>query len=502
MRQPLKLILIGTLCLCILCGCTGPALPVPEPTTVPTTAPLPQTTEPSEPEVFRLCYSSRDSLNPYKAQSVINLALMPLVYDPLFQIDNSFTAQPVIAESYAMDGLAFAVTLKSGLAFSNGSAVTTADVFASYKLAAQSPVFSSKVKNIEKISIESDAAMTFYLKEADINFVNTLDFPIVNKQTGGEDFPSGSGRYTISGNGENIRLTANNNHSFGFAPPLSDIPLVDIPEGGAVVNALETGRISFLYDELSEGSGKRINAATRSVPMNNLVFLGINTWRSGISNASVRRALSLALNRKDIITNGFQGNALAATGLFHPNWAPAATAQTGEITGNSAQAKQLMEEAGVGSLSLKLLVNEENAFRKDTAAEIVENLAELGVEVTVVTKDWEEYSKAITAGDYDLFIGEVRIASNMDLLPLIAGSRENPTGVICPENVKNNYAEYKSGTLRLEDFLDTFDNAMPFIPICYRNGIVAYSRSLMGEMAPAQGNVFKGIEDWTLFQSK
>lgn len=501
MRRPFKLILLCLLCLSILCACTGPAIPDSEPTTQPITT-APQITQPQEPEVFRLCYSSRDSLNPYKAQSVINLALSPLVYDPLFQIDNHFTAQPVIAENYTMDGLAFTVTIKSGISFSNGSTLTTSDIFSSYKLASQSPVYSGKLSNVDKISIEDAATMTFHLKEADVNFINTLDFPIVDGETGERDLPSGSGRYVINAKEDNIYLTVNDNWGLGALPSFSEIPLVDIPEGGAVINSLETGKISFLYDELSEGASKRVNAATRNVPMNNLVFLGINPYRAGMSDSSVRQALSYALNRKDIVTNGFQGNAIAATGLFHPNWTPAQNAQAGEITANIVKAQELLAEAGKNIPSLTLLINEENTFRKDTAEEIVKDFSELGIEVTIVSKTWEEYSAAIAAGNFDLFIGELRISSNMDLSPLIASKQDTPTGINCPQNVKTDYAAYKAGTLRLEDFLDTFERSMPFIPLCYRSGVVAYSRNLMGEMEPSSGNVFTGIEDWTLFQSQ
>lgn len=502
MHRSLKLIFLYIICLStLLCACSGPAVPVPEPTDPPTTA-TPTAPEPAEPEVFRLCYSSKDSLNPYNAESVINLALMPLIYDPLFHIDEHFTARPVIAESYMMDGLSCSVTIKTGISFSNGSTLTTSDIFSSYKLASQSSVYGNKLKNIDKISIESDTEMTFHLKEADVNFINTLDFPIIAKNTGEQNFPSGSGKYIINAQEENMNLTVNSNWTLGTSPTLTEITLADIPEGGAVVNALETKKITFLYDELSEGSSKRINAATRNVPMNNLVFLGVNTSRSGLSAPAVRQALSCALNRKDIVTNGFQGNALAATGLFHPNWTPAANAQTGDITADIAKAKEILEDSGKNIASFTLLVNEENTFRKDTAAEIASNFAELGIEITIISKSWEDYSAAITAGDYDLFIGELRIASNMDISPLILGNQENPTGVLCPENVKNNYIAYKTGTLRLEEFLDTFEMSMPFIPICYRSGIVAYSRNLMGEMAPVQSNVFSGIEDWSLFQSK
>lgn len=448
------------------------------------------------PEVFRLCYSNKESMNPYKAKSITNQTLTPLLYDPLFFINESFEAVPVLAEEYTMDGTEVSVTLKSGVVFTNGTALTTSDVYTSCKLAQKNEMYENKLANIDRITIDSELSMTFHLKTNDVNFINSLDFPIIDGGTSDENSPAGTGFYRFLKNEDGAVLYANENRTHAPAAGFGQIPLLDIPDGGAIVNSLETGNISFLFDELSEGSDKRINAATRTVPMNNLIFLCANPNRF---DSAFRRGVSCALSRKDIVTNGLQGNAIAATSPFHPTWAKAELAQSMEIVSNSAKAAAEFDASGNGRSSFTLLINEENSFRKDTAAEIQRQLAAFGIEVEIVTKSWEDYLSALEARSYDFFLGEIRISSNMDISPLLTGgTAEAPTGVSASAALRQEYDEYRSGTIRLEEFTSSFSNAMPFIPLCYRNGVIAYTRSLTGEMHPAQGNVFCGIESWRL----
>lgn len=467
-------------------------------TTAESTAPYYETTavQNASPEIFRLCCSDKESMHPYKTKSITNQTLMPLLYDPLFFVNESFDAVPVLAEEYSMDGQQFSVTLKSGVEFTNGTNLTTSDVYTSCKLAQKSEMYEKKLANIEKIAIEDNLSMTFYLKEKDINFINTLDFPILDGGTADENHPAGTGMYRYLKNEDGAVLSANENRAHAPQAAIGQIPLLDIPEGGAVVNSLEAGNISFLFDELSEGSNKRINAATHTVPMNNLVFLAANPNRFDLS---FRQGVSYALSRKDIVTNGFQGNAVAATGPFHPNWAKAENSQAMEIVSNPNKASAAFDESGSGRDSFKLLINDENAFRKDTAAEIQAQLAELGIEVEIISKSWEEYIQALESGSYDFFLGEIRISSNMDISPLMTGGTEEaPTGVSASSALREDYTAYRAGTLRLDEFLSSFASAMPFIPLCYRNGVIAYTRSLNGEMHPSQSNVFCGIESWRL----
>jgi len=50
---------------------------------------------------FALAIYPEYSIHPALARNRANLTLVPLLYEPLFQVDESFQAQPVLCESYA-----------------------------------------------------------------------------------------------------------------------------------------------------------------------------------------------------------------------------------------------------------------------------------------------------------------------------------------------------------------------------------------------------------------
>ena len=63
---------------------------------------------------FKLSYSKSDSLNPFKSETLNNQVLEDLVFDSLFVIDESCTAQPEIAGSYSYkDSVTLLVTIPS-----------------------------------------------------------------------------------------------------------------------------------------------------------------------------------------------------------------------------------------------------------------------------------------------------------------------------------------------------------------------------------------------------
>lgn len=61
-----------------------------------------------------------------ESENRANLTLVPLLYEGLFQLDQSFQPQPVLCESWqeSEDGLSWTFTLKGGITFSDGTPLT------------------------------------------------------------------------------------------------------------------------------------------------------------------------------------------------------------------------------------------------------------------------------------------------------------------------------------------------------------------------------------------
>lgn len=155
------------------------------------------------------------SLNPFTATDANSWTAIPLVYDSLARIDPTTLAPtPWAAASWTVDGAYLNVTLRSDLAFHDGSAVTAADVvysYTQYKTAGKVPSDLSVSSSGSVVTLRSASGAGLLLG-------SDLTLPIVKLNTASA--PVGSGPFrppaTVA---MPLTLTANDAH---FRPPYLD----------------------------------------------------------------------------------------------------------------------------------------------------------------------------------------------------------------------------------------------------------------------------------------
>ena len=86
---------------------------------------------------FSLAVYSEYSIHPVLSESRTNLILSGLLYEPLFLVDESFQAVPVLCSQAVMseDGLSWTFTLRSDVTFSDGTPLTGETAAAALELA-------------------------------------------------------------------------------------------------------------------------------------------------------------------------------------------------------------------------------------------------------------------------------------------------------------------------------------------------------------------------------
>jgi peptide/nickel transport system substrate-binding protein len=147
-------------------------------------------------------------------------------------------------------------------------------------------------------------------------------------------------------------------------------------------------------------------------------------------------------------------------------------------------------------LNLELLVGIENSFRVASAELIKYQFARVGIDLKVTELSHTDLLKRIKSGKFDLYIGEIRLSANMSLSPIFSRGGNASYGIKTQGKSAEAYSNYLAGELNMQQFTDVFTEDVPFIPLCWRNGIAAYNRSLSGVTATAF-NAYYGIENWT-----
>lgn len=446
-------------------------------------------------------YSSEDSLNPYFMTTDINHDLISLVYEPLFYIDDSFCAVSGLASSYTQEGTTLTVKLDSTAAFSDGIQVSSADVIYSFNAARASNNYKNELSVISAVQSSGTDTVIFTLNANYKGAVDSLSFPIVKSGTAQESgsVPLGTGLYSYHTSDENIQLDYNI-YCRKPTPNIKTISLTEIPTTSTLMHTLELGKITAYFDDMSSGSYSQASASSTKTNLPNLVFLGMNSSSYGLSSAAFRQAVYYSVNRQSIAKNSFKNYAVETYTPYHPQWHILENSDydTSKLALDYSKAQALLKSAGfTGQTNLRLIVYSGNNFKVATAKEIKENLANIGINITISELTWDNYMLALNSGAYDLYIGEIKLPLNMDLSSLF-GSTSAVFGIAASDTTLNAYNEFQKGNISINAFTESFLQNMPFAPICFRMGTLVYSNKISPAADCDIGNAYKNIHEWSI----
>ena len=480
-----------------------------------------------------LLYCANDSFNPYTLTTKVNMELCQLIFEPLIKLDNNFNPIYALAESSSNDGKEWTISLRSAK-FSDSSAVTGEDVVYSFNLAKNSSLYSSTLSHVKDVSAQGNKVI-FTLSYHDPYFLNLLVFPIIKKDSDkiyNEDSvlypPIGAGRYILNDLHNQLGLNPN---FYGTPSRFGTINLINAPDSESVAHYVEVGATDFYYANTIDGTIFRMDGKKLTVNQNRLVYLGMNLRLSVFKNPKVRYSLSAALDRTKITTTAYHSNALPATGYVTPAFKSEENYQTIENSSNTKIAIENLEEIGYNkldtsgyrqnsngnALEFSLLINSENTSQQETAKLIVSQLREVGIRINIRALVYKDYLKALNSGSFQLYLAEVKINNNFDISELVLPggkcafgipgtslnieedeeSTQEPTTE--PQLYGNDLSEliisYRKGTVALSEVVSAVSAQMPFIPLCYRSGVLFYSNNI-GEIQNAStSDLFMSLEN-------
>jgi len=471
---------------------------------------------------FTLPFFKEDTVNPYLCTSTLNAVVSDLIYDQLITVNSEFEAEMVIAQKVEYSGSrVITVTLRDGIVFSDGTLLTGADIQYSFEAASQKATDKkpgsryAKAMSVFQSCSYSENKVYFRLNEPDPRAYMLLDFPIIKAESDKDGkTPLGSGRYVfISDVLTGTYLLRNERWYNTKVSDVRRISLTSMPTVESIVHSVEIGTISYYYTDLRDGYPSRLNANYTTVDINNLVYLGINTSNATLSNTSVRKAISYALNREDIITASYAGRAYAATGPLTTSWPTAAIAQSGSTLSSVGSAISALEGDGFINeddtrryhrynesgqyLEYRLLVNKENEQQVSLAEQLMMQLEDVGIGIVVEQVNFQQLTQRIAAGQYDLYLAEYSLMNNMDFSQLFTPNEGLYYGPR-PQQTIDAWNNYLSGTVTIDQVIQAFETELPFVPICYRLGIACYSRSLDAKMNISESDPFWGMESWNV----
>ena len=434
---------------------------------------------------IKLPFSREEGINPYKASSLMNYCIMPLLYSGLYKVDANYNPVMDIATGVTYEGMKATVTLDTSRKFSNSRKITADDVVYSYNQAKKSTYYGSLLRNVTGCVKDSDEQVYFVTSTPNVYIAASLTFPIIPDGSITEPVPHGAGPYMFTSTAEGGTLTANMYYPNGEYAT-SKITLVNVTDASNLNIGLIIGNMDAMYDDLSSGKSQRIAAGSAQVDLNNLIYLKFNHTNL-FANIRLRQAIAVLLDKEEILNAGFEGYGQVTDVPFNPQWFAAEGLTGPELTYEEAQ--EYLTRA-LGKYNVKILVSSDNMFKLKCAETVASQLAVAGISASVEAVPRAQMDEAIEAGGYDLYVAEFKMSNDMNIGPLLHEEDDL--------TIQATFFTFLSGNTPGVDFMTVFNENMPFIPLCIRYGVVSYSKGVQGGVAPLPNNPYANLMEWYL----
>jgi peptide/nickel transport system substrate-binding protein len=362
-------------------------------------------------------------LDPRKAIGASIVGPIAAIYEPLMTLDAEGAAQPLLAKSMESDDLkTWTMKLPTGLKFSDGTPFNAQAVVDNTKAIASETSESQQAyqaRQISEVKADGEDTVVFTLKSewaqfptifADISSLALVPSPTAVKKEG-EKFglnPVGVGPYQVKEfkPGQSVTLTKNPDYRTKGEPLVETLKYVTLPEADARISGMQTGQIDGTAMrtpadvEAAKGAGLRV----LTQPSYNYYTIYVNQKDEALGDERVRRAMSMATDRKGINQSVFKGAVGEMKGFLtedHPNFSedPAWPAF------DEAQAKKLVDEykkeAGVKEVKIDMVLPGIPEMSR-IAAVLQQQWAKAGITLNYKTGNPSEMVSQAVSGTYDL----------------------------------------------------------------------------------------------------
>lgn len=419
--------------------------------TTPTTQ---QTTTQPEPEqimVYNLG-AEPETIDPALNTAVDGGVVIVNCFEGLTRLDANGVPGPGVAESWDVspDKLVYTFHLRKDAKWSDGTPVTAKDFDYAWrrvvdaKTEAEYVVQLLMVKNAEDINagklpmdqlgikVVDDYTFEVTLNAPTPYFLEICAFPTLNpvKKDVVEKDPEawatkpesyvGNGPFKLESwtNNDNMMFVRNENYWDAKNVKLDKLKFVIVVEESSALTAWEKGDIDVNGNVPSAEIQRLLSEGNLQIlPEIGTGYINFNVNKKPLNDPKVRKALTLAINRKQICDNVLRAGQQPATGFVSPGVKDADGKSDfrtvgGEFLpaeGDIAKAKQLLAEAGYPDgkgfpeLTYSYNTNETNK----AVAEAVQNMwkTNLNINVKVENLEWKVFIPKRQSGDYEIARG-------------------------------------------------------------------------------------------------
>lgn len=400
-------------------------------------------------------------------------------HECLLVVDKDGALAPGQAEKWetSEDGLTWTFTLRDGLKWSDGSDLTAKDFVYSWKRVCDPAVAAPYAETVlgmvegydkaiegdadalqvsapddKTLVVKLSAPCTFFGSLAAFATLSPVQQATIEKN--GDAWATSPDTYVSNGPfmisewepGSHITMSKNPNYWNADAVKLDAIKFNLIEDANAAYSAYQSGEVLMIKDVPTEEiPSLEGNEEFNVEPIIGTYYLNLNCEKEMFKDARVRKAMSLAIDRKYVAETIMQGTYTAAGNFMGPGWKDTdgsdfmSNSNGGKTyidlenhTANLEEAKALMAEAGYpnGEGFPQITYNTNDiGYHKAVAEYLQKAWGELGIDLKVEVVEWASFTPMRRNGEYEAarngWVGDYDDPSNMlDLLYTTNGNND------------------------------------------------------------------------------
>ena len=391
-----KRILLLTLALAIaLCGCTGGKTNGESSST-------------EKKSIVVGIQQDLDSLDPHLVVAAGTREVLFNVFEGLVKPNENGELVPAVASDYKIseDGKTYTFTLRKGVKFHNGKAVTAQDVKYSIERNAgmrDQELLISRFENIESVNVVDDSTVDVVLKEADtelIAYMTVAIIPADYKEQSSK--PIGTGPFVFDSYDVDSKFVVKRNDEYwGEKPELEEVTFKIVANTDSVLLDLQAGTID-IYPYLTDDQAKELSAKFNIEVGNTNLVQGVflNNENEYFRNEKVRMAMCHAIDKEEIRTMVSGGNGTVIGSFMFPGLGKYFNEDVVDnYEYDIEKAKALLKEAGYpNGFEFTISIPNNYQFHISTGEVIVEQLKKVGITANIELIDWNVWLDEIYTG--------------------------------------------------------------------------------------------------------
>jgi peptide/nickel transport system substrate-binding protein len=354
-----------------------------------------------------------DSLDPALGESGGDYAYLNMIYDRLMTINSTTGAlEPGLATSFKFQGannLQYAMTIRTGVKFQDGSALDAAAVKASLQhFIAVQEVQVIPPSSIASIDVTGKYSLVINLTKqfASLPLLLADRAGMIVSPTAlqkyGKSFaqhPVGAGPFSFVSQVPQSSVTFKKFPGYWDAAQikLSGATISYYPTDVSLYNAVQSGAVQVAEDlpgsDLKPAKSNP-NLTVASAPQTGFDNIFFNLGKKPLNNVDVRMAFNLALNRPAIARLTTSGLGAVGTQPYAPSFPYYDPAVANSYAYNPARARQLLAQAGFAKGVSFTCLYYPGAEYETAAPLIISDEAAVGIHLNVVSESLSEAANA------------------------------------------------------------------------------------------------------------